>query len=51
MAGNKIVPGLKIKDFVPEQYGQPKGTKMEQIYLKKKGWVKKHKPVNNPNIA
>ena len=46
---NKIVPGLKIKDFVPEQYGEPKGTKFQKLYLKKKGWVKKHEPVNNVN--
>ena len=32
---NKIVPGPK--DY---QYGEPKGTKFEKLYLKKKGWAK-----------
>jgi len=48
MAANKIVPGLK--DFVPDHLGEPKGTKFEKLYLKKKGWAKKD-PVNNVNTA
>jgi len=38
MAKNKIVPGPK-----DDQYGEPKGTKFEKLYLKKKGWVKNKK--------
>ena len=44
MAGNKIVPGLK-----DDHYGEPKGTKFQKLYLKKKGWAGKQKPVNNVN--
>ena len=36
MAANKIVPGLK-----DSHYGEPKGTKFEKLYLKKKGWANK----------
>ena len=43
---NKIVPGPK-----DDHYAEPRGTKFQKLYLKKKGWVKKHEPVNNPNIA
>ena len=42
---NKIVPGPK-----DEQYAEPKGTKFQKLYLKKKGWVKKHEPVNTVNV-
>ena len=38
MARNKIVPGPK-----DDHYGEPKGTKFEKLYLKKKGWAKKKK--------
>ena len=38
MAANKIVPSLK-----DDHYAEPKGTKFEKIYLKKKGWAKKKK--------
>ena len=38
MARNKIVPGRK-----DDHYGEPKGTKFEKLYLKKKGWAKKKK--------
>ena len=34
MAVNKIVPGPK-----DEHYAEPKGTKFEKLYLKKKGWA------------
>jgi len=46
MAANKIVPGLK-----DDHYAEPKGTKFQKLYLKKKGWAGKQKPVNNPNMA
>ena len=46
MAANKVVPGPK-----DDHYGEPKGTKFEKLYLKKKGWVKKHNSVNNPNTV
>ncbi len=46
MAANKIVPGLK-----DDHYAEPKGTKFEKLLLKKRGWAKNHKPVNNVNIA
>ena len=38
MAANKVVPGMK--DFI---WSKPntKGTKMQQLYLLKKGWAKK----------
>jgi hypothetical protein len=38
MAGNKIVPGPK-----DDHYAEPKGTKFEKLYLKKKGWANKLK--------
>jgi hypothetical protein len=38
MARNKIVPGPK-----DDHYGEPKGTKFEKLYLKKKGWAKNKK--------
>ena len=38
MAKNKIVPS---KMEIPPRFWKPKGTKMEQLYLEKKGWVKK----------
>ena len=41
MAGNKIVPGPK-----DDHYAEPKGTKFERLYLKKKGWANK---INNVN--
>jgi len=41
---NKIVSGPK-----DDHYGEPRGTKFQKLYLKKKGWVKKHEPVNNVN--
>ena len=44
MAANKIVDGMK-----DHNYAEPKGTKFQKLYLKKKGWVKKHDPVNNVN--
>ena len=34
---NKIVPGPK-----DDHYAEPKVTKFEKLYLKKKGWVKKY---------
>ena len=40
---NKIVPGPK-----DNHYAEPKGTKFQKLYLKKKGWVKKD-PVNPIN--
>ena len=39
MAANKVVPGPKDD----HSYGEPKGTKFEKLYLKKKGWAKKKK--------
>ena len=44
MAANKIVPGLK-----DDHYAEPKGTKFEKLLLKKRGWAKKHKLVNEVN--
>jgi hypothetical protein len=38
MAANKVVPGPK-----DDHYGEPKGTKFEKLYLKKKGWAKNKK--------
>ena len=38
MAANKIVPGLK-----DSHYGEPKGTRFQKLYLKKKGWANKLK--------
>ena len=38
MAANKVVPGPK-----DDHYGEPKGTKFEKLYLKKKGWANKLK--------
>ena len=36
MAKNKIVPGPK-----DDHYGEPKGTNLEKLLLKMKGWAKK----------
>ena len=44
MAANKIVPS---KMEIPPRFWKPKGTKMEQLYLERKGWVKKTNDVNN----
>ena len=45
MAANKIVDGMK-----DHNYAEPKGTKFQKLYLKKKGWAKK-KDVNPVNIT
>ena len=42
MAANKIVDGMK-----DHNYAEPKGTKFQKLYLKKKGWVKKTNDVNS----
>jgi len=45
MAANKIVPGLK-----DDHYGEPKGTKFQKLWLKKKKWAKKKK-TNRSKLA
>ena len=45
MAGNRVVPGPK-----DDHYGEPKGTKFQKLYLKKKGWAKKKK-TNRSKLA
>ena len=45
MAANRIVPSP-----IDDHYGEPKGTKFEKLYLKKKGWAGKQKPVNPVNV-
>ncbi len=43
---NKIVPGPK-----DEHYAEPKGTKFQKLYLKKKGWAKKKKTNRSKLLA
>ena len=45
MAGNKIIPGPK-----DDHYGEPKGTKFQKLWLKRKNWAKKRK-TNRSKLA